>query len=545
MGRQLEAELFSVGAMFDAGATHYEIPIYQRNYAWRNEQIDQLIDDVLTAARDSKVSEYFLGNLIVAPRQVPAGAKHTTYEVVDGQQRLTTLFMLLDRLGIDRAAKLTYASRRSATDALSRLSATDDDEGSGILTGYKAIDARVSRLSKSPEDLATFTRFLTRQVHLVRAVLPDGTDLNKYFEIMNTRGQQLAQVDIVKARLMSYLRSDGHDIDEQRACLAWIWDACSDMDSYIQMALTRGNTNLRDTIFGTSWDRLNVRAFEQLVPLRPHGEDQASRRSEPVGLRSALTIYAQAPEATTAHDDEAGRFETPIKFPSLLLHALKVMRVEDTGEVDGHLDDSKLIQRFQDEFKNLSESKRSEQVKKFMETLIQCKFALDNFVLKREFTSTNGEDGAWSLKRLVRGAYVGRHASAARVNARFPSAFAPEQDESDAAPADDSTRNVLLLQSLLRVTYTSPRTMHWITRVLKVAVTQHEMTREQAGSTIQADLRTYIRGKVQSSLPGGAGPTACTRLWKPRKACRSSRKTRRWRPSRSRTTSACTASWPA
>lgn len=507
MGRQLEAQLFSVGALFDAGGTHYEIPIYQRNYAWRNEQIDQLIDDVLTAARDSNVGEYFLGNLIVAPRAVPAGAKHTTYEVVDGQQRLTTLFMLLDRLGIDRAAKLTYASRRSATDALSRLSATDDDEGSGILTGYKAIDARVSRLSKSPEDLATFTRFLTQQVHLVRAVLPDGTDLNKYFEIMNTRGQQLAQVDIVKARLMSYLRSESHDIDEQRACLAWIWDACSDMDSYIQMALTRGNTSLRDTIFGATWDRLDARAFEQLVPLRPHGEDQTSLRSEPVGLRNALTIYAQAPEAPAEDDDEAGRFETPIKFPSLLLHALKVMRVDDAGEVDGHLDDSKLIKRFQDEFMNLSESKRSEQVKKFMETLLQCKFALDNFVLKREFTSTNGEDGAWSLKRLVRGAYVGRHASGARVNARFPSAFAPEQDESDAAPADDSTRDVLLLQSLLRVTYTSPRTMHWITRVLKVAVTQHEMTREQAGSTIQADLRTYIREKVQPSLPGGTGPT--------------------------------------
>lgn len=494
MGTRLEAQLFSVGALFDAGGTHYEIPIYQRNYAWRNEQIDQLIDDVLTAARDSNAGEYFLGNLIVAPREVPAEAKHTTYEVVDGQQRLTTLFMLLDRLGIDRAAKLTYASRRSATDALSRLSATDDDEGSGILTGYKAIDARVTRLSKSPDDLATFTRFLTQQVHLVRAVLPDDTDLNKYFEIMNTRGQQLAQVDIVKARLMSYLLSESHDIDEQRACLAWIWDACSDLDSYIQMALTRGNTNLRDTIFGATWDRLDVRAFEQLVPLRPHGEDQASLRSEPVGLRNALTIYAQAPEAPAEDDDEAGRFETPIKFPSLLLHALKVMRAEDDGEIDGHLDDSKLIKRFQDEFKNLSDSKRSEQVKKFMETLLQCKFALDNFVLKREFTSTNGEDGAWSLKRLVRGEYVGRHASGARVNARFPSAFAPEQDESDAEPADDSTRNLLLLQSLLRVTYTSPRTMHWITRVLKVAITQHEMTREQAGSPFrQTSGRTSER----------------------------------------------------
>lgn len=205
MGTQLDATLFSVDELFAQSGTHYEIPIYQRNYAWRNEQIDQLIDDVLTAARDSNIDEYFLGNLIVAPKTLPADTAHVAFEVVDGQQRLTTLFMLMERLGIERAARLTYASRRNATEALTRLSASDDDdEGSGILAGYKVIDSRVSRLAKSPDDLAMFSRFLTEQVQLVRAVLPHGTDLNKYFEIMNTRGEQLAQVDIVKARLMSY-----------------------------------------------------------------------------------------------------------------------------------------------------------------------------------------------------------------------------------------------------------------------------------------------------------------------------------------------------
>jgi hypothetical protein len=507
MGTQLEAQLFSVGGLFAEMGTHYEIPIYQRNYAWRNQEIDQLIDDVLTAAEDPDVDEYFLGNMIVAPKTVPTGTNHTTYEVVDGQQRLTTLFMLLHRLGIGRSARLTYASRRSATDALSRLSTSDDDEGSGILTGYKAIDSRISRLSKSPSHLRVFTHFLTERVQLVRAVLPDDTDLNRYFEIMNTRGQQLAPVDIVKARLMSYLRSDAQDVDDQRACLAWIWDACSEMDTYIQMSMTRGSTSLRDTIFGATWDDLIVQRFEDLVPLRPNSEANGSLRSGAVGLRQALAIYARAPEPPSEEDDEAGRFETPIKFPSLLLHTLKIMRSDDAAEVDGHLDDSKLIKRFHDEFSNLSELSRSRRVKEFVQTLLRCKFALDNFVLKREFTSANGEDGAWSLKRLVRGSYVSRHASGSRVSARFPSAFAPTQEESDAAPADDSTRNVLLLQSLLRVTYTSPRTMHWITRVLQRIAGDHKLSRAEIGAAIETDLRQYIRSKVRQSLPGGGGPT--------------------------------------
>ena len=173
----IKADQVALGLLL-SGDRQFVIPDYQRPYVWSAEHAALLVEDLLQAWQRGD-TDCFLGSLVVVSQE---GIDDV--DVIDGQQRLTTLFMLLDRLGIDRAAKLTYASRRSATDALSRLSATDDDEGSGILTGYKAIDARVSRLSKSTEDLATFTRFLTQQVHLVRAVLPDGTDLNKYFEII-------------------------------------------------------------------------------------------------------------------------------------------------------------------------------------------------------------------------------------------------------------------------------------------------------------------------------------------------------------------------
>ncbi|MBJ7353970.1 MAG: DUF262 domain-containing protein [Thermoleophilaceae bacterium] len=508
MGTQLDAKLFTVDDLFAEAGTHYEIPIYQRNYSWRNEQIEQLIDDVWTAAQDDTVDEYFLGNLIVAPKLRSPEARSVAYEVVDGQQRVTTLFMLLARLGVETKAKLTYASRRSATDALARLSVSEDDEGSGILTGYKIIDARIGRFAKAGDQLERFSTFLRKQVQLVRAVLPDDTDLNKYFEIMNTRGQQLEQVDIVKARLMSYLRSDVGEVDERRACFAWIWDACTDMDSYIQMALARGSTQLRESLFGKDWDQLKIRSFADLAQLRPLADNQATVRSEGLAIRDALRVYAQAPERPSDDEDEAGRFESPIRFPSLLLHTLKVMRVPgiDDQEVDGHLDDNKLIKRFDDDFQSLTEFERSAKAERFAETLLRCRFILDNFVLKREFTATNGEDGAWSLKRLTRGESVSRHARTAKVNARFPAAFAQAQDEADGGPADDATRDVLLLQSLLRVTYTSPRTMHWITRVLGAAGVL-ETSRADAARTIMSELRSYIRLKVSQSLPGDGGPT--------------------------------------
>ena len=65
---------------------------------------------------------------------------------------------------------------------------------------------------------------------------------------MNTRGQQLKQVDIVKARLMSKLPNQ-----YERECFAWVWDSCADMDSYVQMSLTRGDTSLRNKVFGDEW----------------------------------------------------------------------------------------------------------------------------------------------------------------------------------------------------------------------------------------------------------------------------------------------------
>jgi hypothetical protein len=496
MVTSLEATLFAVSDVFGEDETHYEIPIYQRNFAWGVEQIEQLIDDVWAAAQAG--DDYFLGNLIVARKPPKPDMNHVTFEVVDGQQRLTTLFMLLTYLGVDSKTRLTYQSRRNATDALARLATSDDDEGAGIHLGFRVIESRMAKFATSDERKA-FQEFLGERVQLVRAILPERTDLNKYFEIMNTRGQQLEQVDIVKARLMSYLSDEAGEVEAERACLAWVWDACAEMESYVQMALTPGDTELRDAIFSPTWDRLQLSKFHELLAKRPQtGDRRGTSRSTGVGVRDALRLYAQAPEQPIEEDSENRRFESPIKFPNLLLHALKVLRGAGDGEdVDGHLDDSKLIKLFEAEFKPLTEVQRSDRTKEFVEVLLRCKFILDNYVLKREFTATNGEDGAWSLKRLTRGESVSRREGRTRVNARFPNAFSPTKEEWEDTPVDDATREVLLLQSMFRITYTSPRTMHWITRILREPILDTPL--EHAAASMRQILQDYARRKVQQA----------------------------------------------
>ena len=76
------------GNIFTKG-DEYVIPLYQRAYAWTDEQIKQLIEDVIDIDNDKN---YYIGTLIVHKN-------NNQYEVVDGQQRLTTLYLLLSYLG--------------------------------------------------------------------------------------------------------------------------------------------------------------------------------------------------------------------------------------------------------------------------------------------------------------------------------------------------------------------------------------------------------------------------------------------------------------
>ena len=76
-----DLKIISVIHVFDN--INYLVPIYQRNYAWSEIQIVQLIEDIESSI-DGSNKNYFLGNLIVNQTD------NNVYEVIDGQQRLTT-----------------------------------------------------------------------------------------------------------------------------------------------------------------------------------------------------------------------------------------------------------------------------------------------------------------------------------------------------------------------------------------------------------------------------------------------------------------------
>lgn len=83
----------------------YTIPLYQRAYAWEDKQLTQLIEDISDVDDNDN---YSIGALIVSKQE-------NKYEVVDGQQRLTSLYLLLNCLGIQVKKTLSFACRAVGT----------------------------------------------------------------------------------------------------------------------------------------------------------------------------------------------------------------------------------------------------------------------------------------------------------------------------------------------------------------------------------------------------------------------------------------------
>ncbi len=83
----------------------YIIPIYQRNYAWKNTQIIQLIEDIADYAKQSPNENYYIGTMVVF-QKVQNGL--TFFDTIDGQQRLTTIFILLSVLNNEFTKEINF-----------------------------------------------------------------------------------------------------------------------------------------------------------------------------------------------------------------------------------------------------------------------------------------------------------------------------------------------------------------------------------------------------------------------------------------------------
>ena len=444
MENSKDIQAFKIGILFELN-DEYRIPIYQRNYAWAKGQIEQLIQDIFDFSIENKKRTYYIGTLVVFNRQEK---NKIIYETIDGQQRLTTLSILLRVLknefdiNFNSNRILTYESRESANRTFDIMYGSEEvnfigSYNSNMRDAYEIIRSYINSKIKKENNLDSFKKYLLNHVEILRISVPDDTDLNHYFEIMNNRGEQLEKHEVLKSKMLSQLN------ELERIVFSKIWDACSDMTRYVQYGFS---SEYRKNIFGKRWNEFHHKNFNDLINILREDENKISTN---FSINEILDFNKKVDkEIEEGQRRQSERFTSPVNFQNFLLHVLRIQIVQSTCDLDKDiaLDDKRLIDSF-DTYLN------SDFVKSFAFNLLKTKYLFDNYVLKRDYTKDN-EDGEWSLKKLFYG----------KKSAQYNNSF-----------GEDNLNNekITKLLSMFHVSNPSQIYKHWLTGVLNFLINEN------------------------------------------------------------------------
>jgi hypothetical protein len=365
----------SIAEIYNGNQVTYEVPIYQRNYAWEDDEITALIQDVYDACLQNKnlpvKGTYFIGTLVSYHKG------DQVYEVIDGQQRLTTINLVLSALDVNRQNKLTYRARKKSNETIQSIPLFNvDEKDSGIINGYEYASAAINKIVPA-KDLEGFKMYFQNNVHIIHYNVPKDIDLNHYFEIMNSRGEQLEKHEIIKARLIEKL----NEVDKGKFSL--LWENCSEMNVYIQQRYKQ------EAVFGKNHDDLIVDNFDDLPAM-----------DSKTGKKSILKLI-NGPVADTIKEnqDKLDSFQPILDFSNLLLIVLKLTRIKDPtfNPSAFTLDDKELIREF-DRLKEDNVTVDEQFVKEFGFNLLKAKYCLDNYIVHHSNESDTIDSNPWKLQ---------------------------------------------------------------------------------------------------------------------------------------------------
>lgn len=177
-----KAKILKIKDVFDL---KLRIPDYQRPYKWTVKNVQQLIDDLLTHFRDSKV--YRIGTIVLYKNDGKS-------EIVDGQQRLTTLSLLLHKLG-----------RKDILFLQEKLSHSISEFN--IIENYQFIN--------NYNFPSGFEEYILKTCEMVRIELDDLDEAFQFFDSQNARGKPLQSYDLLKAYHLREMRNKPDQIIHQ------------------------------------------------------------------------------------------------------------------------------------------------------------------------------------------------------------------------------------------------------------------------------------------------------------------------------------------
>ena len=434
----------------------YAIPLYQRNFSWTYDEIEQLLNDVADAFKEKR-DNYYIGTLVV-------NEENGIFKIIDGQQRTTALnliaLVLKNEFDCDRleAVRLTFPARRKSNENIQKLftkqKISEDDENE-LTRGYRhAKDALKKVLGERQLELQSFVDYLFVNVIIFQSILPKDLDLNLYFERFNSRGEQLEAHEILKAQMMSKFGED----QELAQKFARIWDACAEFDKPVINAFTKKAKKKhhdaeREKIFPLNWIKGNNYQNSFLLNIDKSLSQIEVQSTNKKSLLSSIENKESTTVQVISHTNEVEKYRTIINFETFL-YFVYYITFGNVSPSDIQLDDKKLLETFE----NITNVNTSiEDVTLFIRNLLKLKFIFDNLIVRMsQETNNRRQENDWFLQKVYRNDYNNKTGGDLFVQYYY--------DKNSFEKFND---DILMLQSMFAVTFTANRDSRWLYEILQ------------------------------------------------------------------------------
>jgi uncharacterized protein with ParB-like and HNH nuclease domain len=228
------------------GTKQYIIPLFQRTYSWKLDRWETLWDDLLSLYTSESTRKHFLGALVSMPVDMtPAGVNK--FLLIDGQQRLTTLFLILaairdiaiikdERNLADQINELyltnkwaegtnylkLFPSQKDREQFSKIINKEDDfDDNNNVVKAFRYFKSRLEGKDSSgkPIDLNRMHITLVQEIMVVNIVLDKEENPYLIFESLNAKGEPLTQADLVRNYILMCITSS----EEQEIAYREFW----------------------------------------------------------------------------------------------------------------------------------------------------------------------------------------------------------------------------------------------------------------------------------------------------------------------------------
>ncbi len=245
MGRKIQSDKIILGKLFED--FWFLIPEYQRPYVWTPDNVNDLLEDLWFAYENNPENEYFVGSLVLKKN---TESSFNEYEVLDGQQRLTTFALMLRILKnktneettkkaieeslfqkaipvkrIPERPRLVYKIRGNSDEFLKKFilngSMIQDDKDISIKNMNSAVYTCEEFFSNRINEIDKFIDFLFNNVVFIYVATEDREDAFRLFTVLNNRGIPLTNADILKAINIGEIEKLGNKKDAENYAKKW------------------------------------------------------------------------------------------------------------------------------------------------------------------------------------------------------------------------------------------------------------------------------------------------------------------------------------